>query len=299
MNMRPQIHAIILTLNEEQHIRRCIESIKPHVSTILVVDSFSTDQTCDIALSLGAHVEQKTWINYATQFNFGVDLLERSGGWLLRIDADEILESADVNQLLLSAPQEVDGFFVKRQIHFMGKRIRFGGMEPSWQLRIWRNGSGQCENRWMDEHIVVQGTIKKSKLVISDINLNSLQWWTAKHNDYASREAIDILNRKHGFLPVAQTMPSGLQPRLRRLLKQEVYMRLPSGLRSVTYFVYRYVFRLGFLDGMPGAFFHLFQGLWYRSLVDAKVIEIEAYAKNSGISIVQAIEHKTGRTPIF
>ncbi len=297
--MSLQIHAIILTLNEERHIRRCIESIKPHVSTILIVDSFSTDRTCEIARSLGAHVEQRTWVNYATQFNFGVDFLAGNEGWLLRIDADEILEGADVKQLLLSTAPDVNGYFVKRQIHFMGKHIRFGGIEPSWQLRLWRNGSGRCENRWMDEHIVIEGLVKKSRLVISDINLNSLQWWTAKHNDYASREAIDILSRKYGFLPAAQTMPSGFQPRLKRFLKQEVYMRFPSGVRSVSYFVYRYIFRLGFLDGMPGAFFHLFQGLWYRSLVDAKVIEIEAYAEKSGVPIVQAIEHKTGRTPLF
>ena len=197
------IHAIILTLNEEMHIARCIESLAGQCTSITVVDSGSTDGTTEIAIALGAQVLRNPWINYASQMNYAIEALADRGGWLLRIDADEVLD-ADSRQTLAEAiagaAPEVDGLVVQRRIHFLGRRIRHGAIEPSWQLRLWRNGAGRCEQRWMDEHIKVVGSVARTELVLSDINLNSLTWWTSKHNSYASREAIEILNRKYGFL---------------------------------------------------------------------------------------------------
>jgi glycosyltransferase involved in cell wall biosynthesis len=293
------IHAIILTLNEEQHLARCITSIREQCSDITVVDSGSTDATLVIAKSLGANVLSNAWVNYATQMNFAIDQLENRGGWLLRIDADEVLDT-DSRQTLIeavaAAAPDVDALLVQRRIHFLGRRIRHGAIEPSWQLRLWRNGSGRCEQRWMDEHIQVAGRVVNSELVISDINLNSLSWWTAKHNSYASREAIDVLNRRHSFLKQAELGSGGISPqaRMRRFMKERVYGLAPSGLRALLYFLYRFVFRLGFLDGTPGYYFHLMQALWYRTLVDAKVHEIEAHAKAHGVPIVEAIRERTG-----
>jgi glycosyltransferase involved in cell wall biosynthesis len=293
--MKPLIHAIILTLNEELHIRRCIESILPVVDTILVVDSGSTDNTCEIARSLGAQVKHNAWTNHATQLNFAIAVLENKGGWILRIDADEVLQ-ADQSLFLQNVSDEVAGITIQRRIYFMGQRMRHGGIEPSYQLRLWRNGLGRCEQRWMDEHVVVQGQVLKSDMVVSDINLNSLHWWTTKHNDYASREAIEVLNRKHCFLDRRDNKQQILsfQAKLRRSLKEHVYLKLPSGLRAIFYFIYRYVLRLGFLDGRAGYYFHLLQGLWYRSLVDAKVIEIESFAHEKSVKIPEAIFVKTG-----
>jgi glycosyltransferase involved in cell wall biosynthesis len=295
--MNIAVHAIILTRNEEHHIARCIASIQPFVSSILVIDSFSTDGTCDIAASLGARVERHKFINHAAQVNFAVEKLKSEGGWLFRIDADEVLESGGS---ILTAPElakvsaNISGIVVQRRIVFMGQRIRFGGIEPSWQLRLWRSGRGRCEQRWMDEHIIVDGGVQKSELVISDVNLNSLHWWTAKHNEYASREAIEVLNRRHGFLQKHETKPSGAQAKTKRFLKEKIYLMLPGGLRAAVYFFYRYILRFGFLDGCSGFYFHLFQGLWYRSLVDAKVSEIKKYSEKQDLSLEDAILAKTG-----
>lgn len=297
-----EIHAIILTMNEEAHIARCIESISGHCTSITVVDSGSTDRTTEIAEGLGASVLSNRWINYAIQMNFGIDALRDRSGWILRIDADEVLD-CDSSETLTGAVEKagmnVDGLLVARRIHFLGRRIRHGGIEPSWQLRLWRNGCGRCEKRWMDEHIKVDGAVQRSGLVLSDINLNSLTWWTAKHNGYASREAIDVLNRRYGFLPQDTFGDDGasLQARARRFLKEHVYLNTPAGPRAIAYFLYRYLLRLGFLDGVPGYHFHLLQGLWYRNLVDAKVSEIRAYAEAQEISIEEAIRERTGIDP--
>ncbi|MER8578396.1 glycosyltransferase family 2 protein [Mesorhizobium sp. M0965] len=294
-----RIHAIILTLNESVHIARCIESFKDEVESITVIDSGSTDGTVEIAEKLGAEVIRHPWKNYATQLNFGISTLAAKGGWLLRIDADEVLDRATPCRLadvVSQAERDCDGVLVRRRIYFLGRRMKHGAIEPSWQLRLWRNGRGRCEQRWMDEHVIVQGKVRKSDVVISDINLNSLTWWTAKHNQYASREAIDQLNVRFDFLKADKLPVSGASPqaRARRFLKEAIYLRTPAGIRTIAYFLYRYLIRLGFLDGRPGFYFHFLQGLWYRGLVDAKVFEIEELAKQEGVSIAAAIKERTG-----
>lgn len=294
---RAEIHAIILTLDEEMHIARCIGSIRDHCVSITVVDSGSKDRTCDIARAAGADVVTNQWINYATQINFGIDHLAGRGGWLLRIDADEVLEpGVDVAALLAQQPDSVSGLLVRRRIYFMGRRIRHGSIEPSWQLRLWRNGRGRCEQRWMDEHIQTEDAPVRSTVEISDNNLNSLSWWTAKHNSYASREAIDLLNARYNFLPGnnATTAALGTQARFKRQIKEKIYRFLPGGLRALVYFLYRYVLRLGFLDGSPGYYFHVLQGFWYRTLVDAKVREIVDYAEARNVTLERAIADRTG-----
>ena len=194
-----------------------------------------------------------------------------------------------------NAPPGCNGLLVQRRIHFMGRRIRFGGVEPSWQLRLWKNGRGECEQRWMDEHMIVDGGIAKSGLVISDINLNSLGWWTEKHNDYASREAVEVV--LSGVRPPGNAAPQnrqmGAQARLRRWLKQRIYQRLPGGVRAALYFMYRYVLRLGFLDGAAGFYFHALQGFWYRLLVDAKLANI-ARRRTEGMEALEAVRAETG-----
>jgi glycosyltransferase involved in cell wall biosynthesis len=291
------VHAIVLTLNEEVHLARCLASIRDYCATITVIDSGSTDRTVAISRKFGADVLMNEWVNHSTQINFAIDQLAGRGGWRMRIDADEVLEASagTPEDAIHAAGANVDGLLVQRRIVFMGRRMRYGGIEPSWQLRLWRNGRGRCEQRWMDEHIKVAGAVAKSSLVLTDDNLNSLTWWTDKHNGYASREAIEVLNRRFGVLtPEARNKTMSAQARARRYGKEKIYLRLPAGVRAIAYFLYRYLVRLGFLDGKAGLYFHLMQGLWYRTLVDAKVDEITRHAREYNISITEAIRDRTG-----
>ncbi|TIS80417.1 MAG: glycosyltransferase family 2 protein [Mesorhizobium sp.] len=299
VNKSLDVHALILTKDEEIHIGRCIASLLGRVTSITVIDSGSSDNTREIALSLGAVVIENPWVNYATQMNFGIDFLSGRGGWLLRIDADETLDTEhpiDLANIVSKAAIDCDGILMKRRIYFLGRRIRFGGIEPSWQLRLWRNGRGKCEQRWMDEHIIVERRVQKSSLSLSDRNLKSLTWWMSKHNSYASREAADILSKKiKGFQPkVEQDRKLSAQAAAKRLMKEKIYLRLPAAWRAFVYFLYRYVILLGFLDGRSGLYFHLLQGFLYRTLVDAKVNEIIDLAKKSNISLEDAIKDRTG-----
>jgi glycosyltransferase involved in cell wall biosynthesis len=297
-----EIHAIILTLDEEKHIGRCIESIRDHCTSILVVDSGSRDRTREIAIGLGAEVIENPWINYATQTNKAIAACAGKTGWLMRIDADEYLtagSAAGLRDLLDRQPRDVAGVLVRRQIMFLGRRIKWGTIEPSWQLRLWRAGQGSCEQRWMDEHIIVTGKVVRSTIDLVDENLNSLDWWTSKHNRYASREVIDILASR-GLLGEnmdIQRHSASWQAKLKRLVKERVYEKLPSGLRPLFFFLYRYVARLGFLDGKQGYYFHVLQGFWYRTLIDAKLDEIVALAKRQSIPVGEAVRLATGFDP--
>ncbi|OYU72376.1 MAG: glycosyl transferase, partial [Alphaproteobacteria bacterium PA3] len=177
----------------------------------------------------------------------------------MRLDADEIIDQRSTVNLLQSLAQlpiSVAGAAVQRRIIFMNKRIRYGGIEPSWQLRLFRAKRGSCEQRWMDEHIVVAGSVIKSSAIIYDHNLKPLTWWTNKHNAYASREAIDLISARMssgGSRTAVQTSPGA---RIKRFVKVAVYNRLPSGGRAVAYFLYRYFLRVGFFDGRRGFYFH-------------------------------------------
>ena len=293
------VTAVILTFNEEQHLARCIASVQAVATDVVVVDCYSTDATLDIARAQGARVLQHAWLNHAAQFNWALTQLGADTEWVLRIDADEVLTPALTEEIRTRLPgigPEIDGVYWGRRMTFQGRLIRHGGVFPVRVLRLFRHGRGQCENRWMDEHIKVAGPTADFAGEMIDDNLNSLTWWTDKHNRYASREAVDLLNLEYRFMPhdTVASLRGGKQAGVKRWLKERVYARLPGGFRAFAYFFYRYVLRLGFLDGQAGTAFHFLQGFWYRYLVDAKVVEVKRYMREHRVGVVEAIERVLG-----
>lgn len=276
------IAAIILTYNEEIHIERCIRSLQGTCEEIFVIDSYSKDKTCEIARSLGAKIYRNTWKNYATQFNWALDNCPITSEWIWRIDADEYLEGniGDVmRNTLTTCDDNVNGIYVRKRIDFMGRPLLHGGWYPSYHLKVWRRGYGDCENRWMDEHIrIFSGTtltIDKGNQV--DDNLNNLTWWTEKHNSYATREMIDMLMMEYGLDDRGKEVKAklfGTEEQRKRWLKVK-YIKAPLFLRPFINFNIRYILKGGFLDGKQGFIWHFLQGFWYRFLVDAKIYEIK------------------------
>jgi glycosyltransferase involved in cell wall biosynthesis len=273
---------IVLTRNESLHIARALKSVAPIAREIFVVDSGSQDQTVEIAKAAGATVLVHTFVNYAKQFQWALENAPITSDWVMRLDADEIVEADLVSELHLrlpSLPEEVTGINLKRKHIFLGRWIRYGGRYPLILLRIWRRGMAEIEDRWMDEHMV----LKEGRAItldggFADHNLNDLTFFTAKHNAYATREAIDVLVEKYklgsGKVQLSTRSSSG-QAASRRWIKQEVYNKGPFWLSVTGYFIYRYFIRLGFLDGREGMIYHFLQAYWYRFLVGAKVFEFE------------------------
>ena len=265
---------IVLTRDEAVHLPRLIESLARLSCRILVVDSGSTDGTAEIAQRFGAEVVSHPFESHAAQFNWALDHLTINTPWVMRMDADEYLLPALAEELagtLPAAPATVGGWMVRRRVFFWGRWIRHGGYYPTWLLRVWRTGAGRIEERLMDEHAVLsKGEIRRLEHDIVDENLKGLGPWTDKHNRYADHEVLDLVERNTGL--DESGAPAGQAGRRRRL-KFSLYGRAPLFLRAFLYWVYRYFFRLGLLDGVPGLVFHFLQGFWYRFLVDAKLYE--------------------------
>jgi glycosyltransferase involved in cell wall biosynthesis len=275
--MKLPISVIILTYNEEINLPHCLESIKDHVSEIIVVDCGSNDKTLEIAEKYGARtVEHKDYKNQAQQFNWALDNVGINNPWIFRLDADEWVTKElwrELEEKLENTPEKITGYFVKRRVYFMGKWIKHGGYYPTWILRLFQKGKGRYEEREMDEHIVLsEGKTGKLKNDFADENHKSLKEWTAKHNDFSTREAREELKAKYESQS-ANRKSLGGQAGRKRALKTGFYMRLPLFCRTLAYFLYRYIIRLGFLDGRKGLIFHFLQGFWYRFLIDAKILE--------------------------
>ncbi len=268
------ITAIILTLNEEKNIEECIKSVQPIVKRIVVVDSFSTDKTVEIAKRLGAEVLQNKWINYSTQFIYGVENANITSKWVFRIDADERLTEKSAEELKTLTEQhaddDVNGIIVRFEVNFMGRKLRHGGIYPIKVLRVFKNGKAKIEVRNMDEHMTLtEGRSVEMKADCLHQDFKSLYEWIDKHNKYSEREVLDYLDRENA--QEGTSLNKGA--RFKRFVKFKIYYKLPMGMRARLYYWYRYYFRLGFLDGKEGKIFAFLQAYWYRFLVDAKIHE--------------------------
>jgi glycosyltransferase involved in cell wall biosynthesis len=266
---------IILTKNEEQNIEKCIRSLKDLPKRIVLIDSFSTDSTVELARSLGAEVVEHPFESHAAQFNWGLDNLNLDTEWIMRLDADEELHPELVNELeerLPALPANVTGMILRRRVYFLGRWLKHGGKYPELLLRVFRRGHGRSEMRQMDEHLVVlDGETVTSQYDFLDNNQKSLEWWTAKHNWYSNKEVLDCLGVERDDSVDCGT--SSKQARAKRVIKKHGYYKLPPFFRAHLYFIYRYYFRLGFLDGKEGKIYTFLQAYWYRFLVDAKLYE--------------------------
>jgi glycosyltransferase involved in cell wall biosynthesis len=276
--MIPNLSIIVLTFNEEIHLKRLIENISQITNKIYVVDSFSTDSTVTILNEYNINFKQNKFINHSKQLNFAIDTNPFNTTWMMRIDADEIITDSLIDELNNTLPvhenSQVNGFYVNRKVIFLGKELSFGSLNPMWLLRIWRKGEGYSNEKWMDEKVVLKHpNTLKLKEVFFDKNLNNLTWWTQKHNLYANREAIEILKEKYLFAYKNVEKASNRDIILFNL--KSIYNRLPKFLRPILLFLYSYIFRLGILDGYPGLMWNTLQVFWYRFLVDCKVYEIE------------------------
>ena len=272
----PSLAAIILTKNEERDLPACLESLRDLATEIYVVDSGSTDGTVAIAQEFGARVLSHEFTSHASQMNWAIDNISSKAEWVLRIDADERISNRQLQEIRKSlhrAGVDVTGFELARRIRFLGRDLKYGSTYPIWLLRIWRSGYGRCEDLWMDEHIIVRcGQVERVGGDLIHVIPKDLSEWAAKHNWYSTRECTDLSGGE------TETDLTGQSQRT-RWLKNNVYLHLPLFYRAFLYWLYRYVMRLGFLDGRPGLIYHFLQGFWYRFLIDAKLYEEEVIGK--------------------
>jgi glycosyltransferase involved in cell wall biosynthesis len=267
------VSAVVLTKNESRNVSELIPVLLSCGLRVLVVDSHSTDDTVSAAVGSGAAVVCNQWIDYSTQFNYGIQCLGRDVEWVLRVDADErpsVPMQNFLKQFVLGdvPVRGVTGFSFPLGIWFMGKRLRFGGLTRIRQLRLFSAGVGRCEALKMDEHIKLSfGRCEDRKEILEHFAVEDYVSWINKHVGYAKREVQDSFDAFSQQVAGGE-LPKGHPAYWRRMAKVRLYYRCPKFSRALLLWMFRYFVLAGFLDGTPGFVYHLFQCLWYRSMVD-------------------------------
>jgi acetyltransferase-like isoleucine patch superfamily enzyme/glycosyltransferase involved in cell wall biosynthesis len=288
------LNVMIITYNEAMNLPFCLKALEGWTDSIFVIDSGSTDGTPDIARSFGAQVVEHAWEGYARQKNWGMDNLPFTAEWLLILDADEVVTESlrDAIRAITDQPAEAvreNGFFINRLTYFMGRPIRHCGFYPSWNLRLFKRGTGRYEDREVHEHVIVADPVGYIREPMIHHDRRGLEHYVAKHNRYSTLEARTLLRQMQQSGPSPESANVPRDTRRRRWLKRYVspYIPMPGLWR----FLYMYVFRLGVLDGRVGYQFSKFIS-WYDTLVSLKLRELRRVARQEarGRTDAKAVE---------
>lgn len=261
-NFCQKISVIILTHNEEKHISRCILSLKGKFKAINVIDSFSDDQTERICKKNRVNFIKNKFYNQSRQINWAIKKRLIKTPWVLRLDADEVLEKdffKKINEI--RNINDYNGIELVIEHNFFGDRIKRGGVYPQKQIRLWKKNDGFYKEVPMNERInISKPKIYRSNIKIIDNNLKGLTFWFQKHFKYAQREAVYYKILKKRKLPNKTIDPN--------ISNRVLYYKFPIFIRTILLFLYRYIIKGGFLDGITGLKFFILQTLYYRLLVD-------------------------------
>lgn len=291
--MKLPISFIILTFNEEKNIEACLKSIADIADEIFIVDSFSTDKTLEIASKYTDKIYKHAFKTHSLQWIWALNNLSVNNSWIMGLDADQSITGNLKNELIhwfaKNKTENIVGYYIPRKQIFMGRWIKYGGYYPFYLLKLFRKDCVKVESKeLLDHHFYVTGkTLElKNSLVEDNVKERNISFWIDKHNKYATLQAIEEL--LHGFNKKGKLF--GNKDERILWIKNRIWSKLPLFIRPLLYFIYRYLFKFGFLDGKEGLIFHFLQGFWYRFLVDAKIYEIEKKSKESGKDIKSVIE---------
>ena len=261
------VSVIIAVRNEAKNLPRCLEALTD-VGEVYVIDSQSTDETVEIALSNGAQVVQFHYQGgWPKKRQWAMNTLPIAYDWILLLDADEVL-TPELTEEIRAAIQNpaIDGYFIMLRTWFLGRALRHGDV-ALWKMSLFRRDKGRYECRLKDqdasmadmevhEHVVVEGATARLQNPLIHHNVESLSRYIQKHNEYSNWESRVLLQRGDD----KELPPSlfGTQAQRRRWLKRKLFA-VPGS--PVLIFLYRYVLRFGFLDGVPGLIYCGFQAV--------------------------------------
>lgn len=279
--INPHFSFLILAHNEELHLPRLLSSIYDLNAAIYVLDSGSVDQTLRIARRYGALVKQHPFSNHPQQWHHALKIFDIQTPWVIGLDADQVI-SPELKQRLLEFKDQdypdIDGIYFNRKNYFRGKWIKHGGFHPFYLLKMFRYAKGYSDlNEQMDHRFIVSGKTmiwKDGYLVEENLKENNISFWIDKHNIYSDLLAKEEVERRLQLRVQTVSPLFWGTPDQRTAWLKKLWWQMPLFIRPVIYFTYRYIFRLGILDGYQGFIFHFLQGFWFRLIVDVKIKEI-------------------------
>ncbi len=283
------VDVVVLTHNEARNLPGCLASVQGWARAVFVVDSGSTDETVGIARAHGATVVVHPFESHSRQWEWALATLPLGAEWVLALDADQRLTPELRHEIgrALAGRAPADGgpvgyYLCRRQI-FRGRWIRHGGYYPKYLLKLFRRGEAWTDpQELVDHHFRVKGSTARlvGDLIEDNRNEEEIAAWIVKHTRYAALQAREELaSADRESLGVRQAWRGSPDDRTRWLKAR--WARLPLYVRPCLYFLYRYVVRLGFLDGKEGFVFHVLQGFWYRLLVDVHLDDLRHARRRS------------------
>jgi glycosyltransferase involved in cell wall biosynthesis len=244
-----KLSVVVVTLNEEKNIRRCLDSVR-WADEIVVVDSFSTDRTLEIARTYTDKVFQYPYPGYSKQVERGIE--HATGDWIFILDADEEVSSelAEALRTAIHSPTALDGYYVNRKVFVFGKWIKYCGWFPDWQFRLMR------KDKIAAEHLEVHGAFKSTGATgkldgfLNHYTYETIEQYIAKMNDYTS---LQVWNKLQDT-PDVRVVPWKLL------------------LSPMAHFLQMYIVRKGYKEGKEGLLLSALDALYTLSFY-AKVWE--------------------------
>jgi glycosyltransferase involved in cell wall biosynthesis len=274
------ITVIVPTKNEEKNLAYCLEPIYEWANKVIVVDSNSTDKTAEIAAKYNAEVIPFTYKGgWPKKRQYVLDNYAFGTTWVLLLDADEILTPDSKKEIEAAiAKADYDGYYLFFRMEFLGRMLIKS--DPGLRkLSLFRAGKGGYEKRFeaqdnsmgdmeVHEHVIVNGKVGTLQQPIIHRNINSLSRFIIKHDEYSNYEC-----RVHteGAETDIKVRFWGTKEERRRYLKKKL---IRNPLAPIAYFFYLYFLKGGFLEGMAGFYYVLYQCI-YLYFVSSKIYEIE------------------------
>lgn len=244
------ISAVIITKNEEQNIRDCLQSVD-WVDQIIVVDAESHDRTKEIAGEFTDQVYNRPWPGFGAQKNFGIN--QASSDWILILDADERVShelKTEIQDLLHSwSPADPVAFEIPRRNIFYGKWVRWGGAYPDCQIRLFRKGKAKYNDVEVHENLLISGEVGALK---------------GHFDHFTERHIVDHFRKFNLYTTLAARQK-------RKSIGHVYWYHLLFN--PLIVFLKTYLLRRGFRDGMRGFIFAVFASM-YTFVKYAKLWEI-------------------------
>ncbi|RKD12425.1 glycosyl transferase family 2 [Pelobium manganitolerans] len=278
---------IIISFNEEIHLPRLLASIATLNARVCLLDSGSTDDTLKIAADYGVETAYHPFENHPKQWDYALKHFKINTPWTIGLDADQIV-SPELLELLKDFKDEdfahVNGIYFNRKNVFKGRWLKYGGYYPFYLLKMFRTGKGSSDTSENMDHrfMVPEPTIiwKNGHIIEENLKENEISFWIAKHNRYSDLVADEEIERMQALRMQSEKPEFFGSPNQRKAWFKKIWWDLPRYWRPFFYFIYRFIFKLGILDGKNGVIFHFLQGFWFRLVVD---IKIEEKLKQGGV----------------
>jgi len=281
-SVRLPVSVIVPVRNESRNLPRCLESLRK-MGEVYVIDSNSTDSTAEIAAAHGARVVQFHYKGgWPKKRQWAMDTLPLVYDWIFLMDADEAVTpelEQEIRQAILNP--DINGYYITLQMFFLGRALRHSGA-GFYKLSLFRRGKGQFECRLKDqntsmcdmevhEHVIVEGKTARLRHPLLHHNVESLSRYIHKHDEYSNWDAQVWMQGEAGTADLPPAL-FGSQAQRRRWLRKKLFA-LPGS--PAVFFFYKYMFCLGFLDGIPGLIYCMFQGIQFFH-IKAKIYELRA-----------------------